>query len=151
MRSIVILSLILAISAFAQTREVAREDADKDGLQQGSGQVWQIPFASSGNTISLSIQNNSSVEAENVSVTFNHLPAWLSFKSTTALLKDVSANSSGDAEFTFSIEKKAPVGKDTTLTAMISTSDGQIMDEGNKGLGWSTKGLQALRQFPESF
>ncbi len=141
MRSIVILSLILAINAFAQTAKIANDNtagqvpressgpalsaAKGQVPRQSSGQVWQIPFASSGNTISLSIQNNSSVEAKNVSVTFNHLPAWLSFKSTTALLKDVSANGSGDAEFTFSVDKKAPVGKDTTLRATISTADGQ--------------------------
>ena len=118
MRFAVIFSLLIVGSAFAQTAKVVSTNT-------APAQVWEIPFASTGNTISLNIQNNSSLEAKNVSVTFNHLPTWLDFKSNTALLKDVSANSTGDAEFTFSVDKKAPVEKDTTLTAVISMSDGQ--------------------------
>ncbi len=141
MKKLIVFFLLIATSAFAQTAKVANDNTAGQVTQESSGpalsgakgqvpressgQVWQIPFASTGNTISLSIQNNSSVEAKNVSVTFNHLPTWLSFKSTTALLKDVSANSSGDAEFTFSVDKKAPVGIDTILRATISTADGQ--------------------------
>jgi hypothetical protein len=121
MRLALFFSLLLVGSAFTQTPKVNQAIAENNG----AGQVWQIPFASADNTISLNIQNSSSVEAKNVSVTFDHLPTWLSFKSATALLKDVSANNSGDAEFTFSVDKKAPVGKDTTLVATISTSDGQ--------------------------
>ena len=74
----------------------------------------------------LAIQNNSTLEARRVSVTFNNLPSWLEFKSNSVLLKSISANSSGDAEFTFSVDRKAPVGIDTTLTATISSADGQV-------------------------
>jgi hypothetical protein len=105
-------------SLFAQTAKVVSSNT-------APAQVWEIPFASTGNTISLNIQNNSNLEAKNVSVTFNNFPTWLNFKSSTASLKDVGANATGDAEFMFSVDKKAPVGKDTTLTAVISTSDGQ--------------------------
>jgi hypothetical protein len=117
MKYVVMLLLAISVSTFGQPAKVASANA--------AGQVWEIPFASTGNTISLNIQNNSSLEAKNVSVTFNHLPTWLNFKSTTALLKNVNPNSTGDAEFTFSVDKKAPVEKDTTLTAVISMSDGQ--------------------------
>ncbi|MCL5020159.1 MAG: T9SS type A sorting domain-containing protein, partial [Bacteroidetes bacterium] len=58
--------------------------------------------------------------------TFNNLPTWLVFKSNTALLKSIPANGSSDAEFTFSVDRKAPVGRDTTLTATISSADGQV-------------------------
>ncbi len=118
MRNIIILLFILVGSVFAQIPKVNQVKAENNT----DGQIWQIPFASAGNTISLSIQNNSSLEAKGVSVAFNRLPTWLSFKSTTVSLKDVSANSPGDAEFTFSVDKKAPVGRDTTLVATISTS-----------------------------
>ncbi|MFZ1081436.1 MAG: FlgD immunoglobulin-like domain containing protein, partial [Candidatus Kryptoniota bacterium] len=115
------------------------------------GQTWQIPFASTENTISLNVQNNSSLEAKNVSVTFNHLPTWLNFKSSTALLKDVSANSTGDAEFTFSVDKKAPVEKDTTLTATISTSDGQTWTKDITIEVAAPKDYQLYNNFPNPF
>jgi hypothetical protein len=124
---VMIFSLLFVGSTFAQPAKVVSAPEAHQPLADSNapGQVWEIPFASTGNTISLNVQNNSSLEAKNVSVTFNNLPTWLEFKSSTALLKDVSANSSGDAEFTFSVDKKAPVEKDTTLTAVISMSDGQ--------------------------
>ncbi len=117
MRLTVVFSLLIAGSAFSQSAKVVSTNA--------AGQVWQIPFASTENTISLSVQNNSSVAARNVSVTFNNLPSWLTFKSKSAVIKNIAADSAGDAEFVFDVDKKAPVGKDTTLTATISNSDGQ--------------------------
>ncbi len=117
MRSITILTLFLVGIGFAQPAKVASDNP--------VAQVWQIPFASTDNTISLSIQNNSSIEAKSVSVVFNNLPSWLEFKSKSAAIKGIVADSTGDAEFTFSVDKKAPIGKDTTFTATISTSDGQ--------------------------
>ena len=148
MRYVVILLLAIAVSASAQTPKVVSTNAAPEGT---SGQVWKIPFASTGNTISLNIQNNSSLEAKNVSVTFNHLPTWLEFKSSSALLKDVSANSSGDAEFTFSVDKKAPVEKDTTLTATISTSDGQTWTKDITIEVAAPKDYQLYNNFPNPF
>ena len=92
-----VLLMLFAGSGFAQTSRTASNNA--------AGQVWQIPYASTGNTISLSIQNNSTLEAKNVSVTFNNPPSWLEFKSDKFVLKSIPANSSSDAEFTFSAEK----------------------------------------------
>ena len=143
MRYVVILLLAIGASAFAQTAKVASITT--------VGQTWQIPFASTENTISLNVQNNSSLEAKNVSVTFNHLPTWLNFKSSTALLKDVSANSTGDAEFTFSVDKKAPVEKDTTLTATISTSDGQTWTKDITIEVAAPKDYQLYNNFPNPF
>jgi hypothetical protein len=143
MRSIVILSLILAINAFAQTAKVANANT--------AGQVWQIPFASTGNTISLSIQNNSSVEAKSVSVTFNNLPSWLGFKTKSAAIESIAANASGDAEFTFSVDKKAPVGKDTTLVATISTANGQTWTKEIKISVGAPKDYKLYDNFPNPF
>ena len=118
MNKIAIFFLIFVGSAFAQTPKVVSDNSNR--------QFWQIPFGSTDNTISLSVQNNSSTSAKNVSVKFNNVPSWIEFKANAFLIKTIAANSAGDAEFTFSIDKKAPVGKDTTLTATICTSDGQL-------------------------
>ena len=109
-QSIIILILYVG-SAFAQPSKIAPNNP--------MAQVWQIPFASTDNTISLSVQNNSTTLAKNVSVTFNNVPSWITFKSSTMIIKSIAANASGDAGFTFSVDKKAPVEKDTTLTATI--------------------------------
>ena len=116
MRYTVLLLLSISVNAFAQPSKVASTNA--------AGQVWQIPFASTGNTISLSVQNNSNTSARNVSVTFTGIPSWLKFKSQSAVIKTISADSTVDAEFVFDVDKKAPVGRDTTLTATISSTGG---------------------------
>ena len=118
MKKIAILFFILVGAAFAQTPKVVSDNSN--------GQVWQIPFASTDNTISLSIRNSSSIGAKSVSVTFNKLPPWLKFKSITVTIENIPADSTGDAEFIFDVDQKAPVGNDTTLTATITNADGQV-------------------------
>ena len=104
MRSVAILLLLFAGGLAAQspgngTGQVAQSAMAPKAL------IWRIPFASTDNTISLSVQNNSGIEAKNVSVAFNNLPSWLEFKSDKFVLKSIPANSSSDAEFTFSADK----------------------------------------------
>jgi hypothetical protein len=75
----------------------------------------------------------------------------LNFRSSKALLKDVSANATGDAEFVFSVDKKAPVGKDTALTATISTSDGQTWTKDITVEVAAPKDYQLYNNFPNPF
>ncbi len=109
--------LFIVVTAFSQPAAVTSTNT--------AGGRWQIPFASTDNTISLNVQNSSSLEAKGVSVAFDKLPTWLKFKENAITIKSIAANASGDAEFTFSVDRKAPVGKDTALTATITTLDGQ--------------------------
>ena len=113
----IILLWVLIMNGYAQTYKAAPENIP--------GKVWEIPFASTGNTISLSVQNNSSIEVKNISVTFINPPSWLELKLNTVFIKNISANSSTDVEFVFSVNKRAPTEKDTTLSAVISMADGQ--------------------------
>lgn len=139
MRVVLILSAFLAGSVVAQTADNA------------SGQRWQIAFGSEGNTVSLSVENNSSIDAKNVSVIFTNLPSWLEFKSNTVLLKSIQAKSTGDAEFTFSVDNKAPVGKDTTLSAVISSSDGQLWTKDITVSVGAPKDYKLYNNFPNPF
>ncbi|MCL5020908.1 MAG: T9SS type A sorting domain-containing protein [Bacteroidetes bacterium] len=140
---IIVFSSLIIGSAFAQSPNAASGNA--------TGQVWEIPFASTDNTISLSVRNNSSLEAKNVSVTFDNLPSWLDFKSNTAVIKNISAKGSGEAEFMFSVDKKAPIGKDTTLTATISTADGQTWTKDITVSVGAPKGYKLYNNFPNPF
>ncbi len=143
MKRAIVLLLFLSIGAFAQVSKVNSTNSN--------GQIWQIPFASKDNTISLSVQNNSSIEAKGVSVAFNKLPEWLEFKSNSTKIESVPANGSGDAEFTFSVDKKAPVDKDTTLTATITTSDGQSWTKEIKISVGAPKEYRLYDNFPNPF
>jgi flagellar hook assembly protein FlgD len=84
-------------------------------------------------------------------VTFNKLPTWLSFKSNAITIKSIAADSAGDAEFSFSVDKKAPIGKDTTLTATISTADGQSWTKDIKISVTAPKDYKLCDNFPNPF
>ena len=150
MRSVAILLLLFAGGLAAQspgngTGQVAQSAMAPKAL------IWRIPFASTENTISLSIQNNSTLEAKGVSVTFNNLPTWIEFKSNAILLKSIPTNGSSDAEFTFSVDKKAPVGRDTTLTATISSADGQVWTRDITVSVGAPKDYKLYNNFPNPF
>lgn len=125
--------------------------AQTSGTGSTAGQTWEIPFGSEGNTISLSVANSSSVEAKNVSVTFTILPTWLEFESNTMVIKSIPPNSSGDAEFTFSMDKKAPVGKDTTLIAFITSSAGQSWTKDITVSAGAPKDYKLYDNYPNPF
>ena len=140
---LVYLMMTVAAAGFCQTPKVTADGP--------ANQVWQIPFASEGNTISLNVQNNSSLEAKNISVAFTNLPSWLEFKTGAAVLKSIPANGSGEAEFTFSVDRKAPVGKDTTFTAVISTSDRQTWTKDITVTIAAPKDYRLYNNFPNPF
>lgn len=138
-RAVLTFSALFAGSAAAQIAGTA------------SDQTWQIPFGSEGNTISLSVENTSSIDAKNVSVAFTNLPSWLVFKESTVMLKSIPAKSTGNAEFTFSVDNKAPVGKDTTLSAVISSSDGQLWIRDITVSVGAPKDYKLYNNFPNPF
>jgi hypothetical protein len=141
--TITVLSFLYVGSAFGQTQEAT--------LSDGVSRVWQIPFASSDNTISLNVQNNSSIEASGVRVTFNNVPSWIEFKNKSADIKTLPANASSDAEFTFSVDKKAPVGKTTILTATISSASGQTWTKDINIEVSAPKHYELYNNFPNPF
>ncbi len=84
-----------------------------------------VPYNSKGNSLALSVENTASITAKNVVVEIENPPAWFKLESKSTLLKDIPAKASKDAEFVFSVEKTAPVGKEEKITAVIRTADGQ--------------------------
>ncbi len=140
-RMVLMVSVLLAGQAYSQSA----------GGSTASGQVWQIPFGSKGNTISLSVENSSSLDAKNVSVKFTNIPSWLRFKESTVVLKSIDAKSTGEADFTFSVDNDAPVGKDTTLIASITSSAGQSWTKNITISVGAPKDYKLYNNFPNPF
>ncbi len=97
-----------------------------------------IPFASQNNAIELSISNSAAIDAENVTVEINNPPSWLTFSKTKTDLSAVvpqsgtkveipklKSNESSTADFTFSVDKSAPINKPYTLKFTISSPSGE--------------------------
>ncbi len=86
----------------------------------------EIPFNSKGNSLALTVENTAEVTAKNVFVEIQNPPSWLKLQSQKIMLKDIPAKQSKDAEFQFSVEHSAPVGKEQKMSVLIKTSDGQM-------------------------
>ena len=89
------------------------------------GTVHQLPFASVGNSIELSIANGASLPLSQVTVEAAAVPGWIRFKETRQTLPLLKANQELPVLFTFSVDKKAPVGKEETIAFRILSSTGE--------------------------
>ena len=172
MKALALFSLLVVECIFAQTLRVAYppfsqqqktgvkstrqtiRQTSKDATESTDAQdqvTWQVPFASAGNRITLIVQNGSSIEAKDVSVTINNHPSWIELKSNTLVIKRIAAEAAGDAEFVFSVSRRAPVGRDTTLTAVIKTSDGHTWTKEIKVSVAAPKNYKLYGNFPNPF
>jgi hypothetical protein len=88
-------------------------------------QCYQLPFASSGNTIELTIANTATTAAASVKVEATEVPTWLKFKATAQSIATLKANQELPVLFTFSVDKTAPVGKEETIAFRILSSTGE--------------------------
>ncbi len=93
--------------------------------QRGTATVYQIPFASEGNTIELTIENSSAYLVNHVKVIADKIPSWVHFTSTEQLVDLLKPSDETNVVFTFSIDKTAPVNKEQHLTFFINTPAGE--------------------------
>jgi hypothetical protein len=90
-----------------------------------AGQAYQLPFASTGNTVELTVANNASTPLMGVKVTATEIPAWLKFTSTEQRIALLKAQQEMAASFTFAVDKAAPVQKNQTLKFIITAPSGE--------------------------
>jgi hypothetical protein len=89
------------------------------------GQVYQLPFASKGNTVELTIANTASSPLAGVKVEATEVPPWLKFTTTEQRIALLKAQQELQASFTFAVDKMAPVQKNQTLKFVITAPSGE--------------------------
>ena len=85
----------------------------------------QIPFASSNNTIELSIANSSLVPTSNVSVKVTKSPSWLKFTDMQFTIPQITPQETNAALFTFSVDQAAPVNTPEHIQFTITNEHGE--------------------------
>ena len=103
--------------------------------------VREIPFASKNNTMELSVENTTCMNASNINVEVGDAPAWLMFSTRTFRIGEMAGNEEKIATLTFSVDKFAPIGQEQSLTVRVKSSTGQ---------SW-TKEIKAKVSPPEKF
>jgi hypothetical protein len=87
--------------------------------------VWEIPFASKNNTIELSIQNTTGINASIIDVEVTKAPSWLTFSPKTFHIGEMAGKEEKIATLTFSVDKFAPIGSEQSVTVAVTSSTGQ--------------------------
>ena len=77
--------------------------------------TYQLPFASSGNTIELAVANTAAIALAGVKIEATDLPSWLKFAAAEQRIALLKAQQEIPATFTFSVDKTAPVQESETL------------------------------------
>jgi len=89
------------------------------------GQAYQLTFASTGNTIELTVANTATNPLTGVKVAATEIPPWLKFAATEQRISLLKAQQEVAATFTFSVDKTAPVQKNQTLKFVITAPSGE--------------------------
>jgi hypothetical protein len=92
-------------------------------MQPGIAQtVYELPFASSNNSIELTVANTSSTALSGVTVAAKDTPPWLKFSSTEQTLVLLKPGGEAVVRFSFSVDKSAPVNSVHTIGFAITTT-----------------------------
>src|SRR5260370_21209592 len=91
-----------------------------------SQSVYKIPFGSSGNTIELSVENESATIVNNVQVSATDIPVWLHLSHNVTAISQIKPKTEKYALFTFSVDKSSPVEKGQSLKFSITDPSGEV-------------------------
>jgi hypothetical protein len=94
-------------------------------INLAAAQTYEIPFASKGNVIELSVANSSVLTAEGVKVEVANVPTGIKFAEKSVTISTLKAKEEQIATFTLSIEKTAAVNKEQALSFTITDKTGQ--------------------------
>ncbi len=116
-----------------------------------SGQVYQLPFASSGNTIELAVANTAMIPISAVKVEVMNLPSWLKFAATEQRIALIKSQQEQPATFTFSVDKTAPVKKSQILKFIISAPTGETWTKEITVAVAAPEKFEAYHNYPNPF
>jgi hypothetical protein len=90
-----------------------------------SQNVYEVPFASQGNTIELSVANSSALAVDSVKVEVTDAPVWLKFERREIVVEKLQPKEEHAVLFAFSVDKTALVSKEQSLSFTITEKAGQ--------------------------
>ena len=89
-------------------------------------QAHKIPFASTDNTIELTIVNGSRAVAPAISIKPHNLPTWIHMQESERTVTQIKPNMEQIVEFTFHVDKSAPVKQEQILEFTVASATGEI-------------------------
>ncbi len=88
-------------------------------------QPYDLPFASKDNSIELAVVNKSNEEVKEITVKAINLPKWIIIENAEEIIQSIKPVEEAAAFFSFSVNKEAPVNKQTILNFLIKNTNGE--------------------------
>lgn len=123
------LSVALTTLLFAGLLVTTAPAAAQSMPEPPEKQVHEVPFASEGNVIKLTVANGTEMPLWNVHVTAAKQPAWMELKQSVISLEKVGSGEEAPVRFRFSVAEGAPVGHIGTLRIEITSAMGTAEHE----------------------
>ncbi|MBF8297338.1 MAG: 5'-nucleotidase protein [Bacteroidetes bacterium] len=121
-------------------------------MQCGIAQtVHQLPFASSGNIIELTVANTATTPLTGVVVEATDVPPWLKIAETKQRIALIKAQQEMLAMFKFAVDKTAPVQQSHTLNFVITTPTGEKWTKAITLAVAPPEKFEAYQNFPNPF
>lgn len=120
-------------------------------LSLSYGQTVILPFASKGNVLELSVKNGSPAAITAVAVEATNIPTWIKFDQRQKSIVSLAGDSQELAVFTFSVDRKAPIGSDEKVGFLISTPEGQSWKKEPTVSGAPLEKFELFQNYPNPF
>jgi hypothetical protein len=121
-----VLLLLIAMMQCGLAQSTPTNAVSQPSAKAGAApQLYSLPFASSGNTIELTVSNTGTANMTGVKVLATEVPSWIKFSATEQNIAVLKSRQEMPATFTFAVDKTAPVQKNQTLKFVISGSTGE--------------------------
>lgn len=92
-------------------------------------EIYEVPLASSGNTIELTISNSTTTPLAEIQAIPSTVPQWLTVTAKSNRIDHLKAGDESSVLFSFSVDKKAPLGSTANIGFTIESANGQSWSE----------------------
>ena len=113
--------------------------------------VYNLPFASSGNRVELTVTNSSTITAKNVIVAVDSLPGWITMKQASVSAGDMASKSEKVVTFTFDADKKVPAGTNGIIKFKIISQSGEQWNKEIKVTAGAPDKFELYQNYPNPF
>ncbi|MCU7505266.1 MAG: T9SS type A sorting domain-containing protein [Ignavibacteria bacterium] len=114
-------------------------------------QLYKIPFSSKGNTVDLTVANTSTIAVRNIKVLAADLPEWVKMDFTETKISELKQNEEIEVEFSFNVEKNAPVGQEAMLKFLAVGPAGEQWTKQIKIIVSAPDKYELYQNFPNPF
>ncbi|MGD8778347.1 MAG: T9SS type A sorting domain-containing protein [Ignavibacteria bacterium] len=113
--------------------------------------VYELPFASEGNVIELSVANTSDQENFTGKIEINSQPGWIKFSQNNYSFDEILSGEESTAVFEFDVDEEAPVNNEAEIVFGILGKDNQQWQKTIKVTVLPPDNFELFQNYPNPF